>query len=1164
MARLSLFFLGGFEARLDDIPISGLKTDKARALLAYLAMEQDRPHRRQALAGLFWPGYLESSARASLRHALANLRQVLLDDESTAPCLLIEGETIQLNPDADIWVDVRKFEAAIGDQGAAISEQQSAINNLQSSIALYRGGFLEGFTLKDCPEFDTWTGIVREELQGKALMALDQLAGEYERQGELEKACQYTRRQLELEPALEEAHRQLMRMLALRGQRTAALAQYETCKRNLAEQLGVEPSAETTRLFEQIRAEEAGTVPGATRADQVPAEPAPLIRLQPRPKHNLPIQLTSFIGREKEIAAVTRLLQEARLVTLTGPGGTGKTRLALRVAGDLLDEYEDGVWLVELAPLSEPALVPAIAARSLGLRELTEPQVISLLQEYLEHRHLLLIFDNCEHVIEACARLAEALLQTCPKLSILVSSREALGITGEVSFRVPPLALPEARQMPSLEELAQYEAIRLFVERAAAVQTTAASPGFTLTPANAPAILQVCQRLDGIPLAIELAAARVKLLQVTEIAQRLDDRFRLLTGGSRLALPRHQTLRASIDWSYELLSPAERSLLQHLSVFAGGWTLEGAEAVGCGEDIQACDVLELLGHLVDKSLIQTSNVVAGLYRFRMLETIRQYAHEKLVEAGQAEEARERHLKCYLELVERLEKVIRGPDQVRIQERLETELDNLRLALAWSLEGKGQPGWDPEPGLRLAAALHWFWYFRGREDEGVQWLELLLAGELEERGSKPLTPERIKCRAKALLVAAFLAYIIGELAKTGKLSDESCELYQSLGVDGRLGYAYARTYIVSLLDIKERRKELEECLAIFRAEGDRFGMAESLYHLGIIAIFCKEYEKAKGYYEDMLALRKEIGDLDGIAWSYLLLGLLAYAQGKGEPWRAMIEESQGLYSKNHNENLLGVSHLSFGELEIYDGNYAQAAAHCGEGLSIGRRLGSDALIFRGLLGLGWLALVQGNSLEAAERFEEDLAYFRKKDNTTYIAYSLYALGMLAWAIEESEQASRMYTDALIQCRAGGDTYCEATILCGLGKVAIARGEFDQAKAQFEQAFKIKNLFHYINLDPHEPAILTLEATATLVATQGQMEQAARLLGATEVEHKKVFYGRLPRERQEREACVSTVRLAMGAEAFAAAWAQGQAMTAEQAVEYAKGLIHTLPPSTSPER
>ena len=289
-------------------------------------------------------------------------------------------------------------------------------------------------------------------------------------------------------------------------------------------------------------------------------------------------------------------------MTLTGPGGTGKTRLALQTAAGLLEQYADGVWLVELAPLSDPALVPTLAARALGLREQSGPQMIALLQEYLEQKQVLLILDNCEHVIEACVRLADALLQSCPKLTILTSSREALGIAGEVSFRVPPADPARGgRVSPACRDTGTIRS-RPPVRRTGSARSLA---GFTLTSTNAPAILQVCQRLDGIPLAIELAAARVKLLQVSEIAQRLDDRFRLLTGGSRAALPRHQTLRASIDWSYELLSPAERSLLQRLSVFAGGWVLEAAEAVGCGEGLQACDVLELLGQLVDKSLVQT-------------------------------------------------------------------------------------------------------------------------------------------------------------------------------------------------------------------------------------------------------------------------------------------------------------------------------------------------------------------------------------------------------------------------------------------------------------------------------------------------------------------------------------------------------------------------------
>jgi predicted ATPase len=941
----------------------------------------------------------------------------------------------------------------------------------------------------------------------------------------------------------------------------------------LQNELDAEPSPATRQLYEAIQSGQLGA-----------AAPVPLPTTSAR-RHNLPAQLTSFIGREQEIAEVSRLVSNHRLVTLTGSGGTGKTRLALQTAAGLLEHYADGIWLVELAPLSDPTLVPTIAARALGLRDQSGPQAFSLLQEYLERKQLLLILDNCEHVIEACVRLANALLQACPKLSILASSREALGIAGEVSFRVPPLTFPEVGKLPPLEILAQSEAIRLFVERAAvqitatagqitaaavqitdtavqttaaavqitdtAVQTTAASPGFALTQANASAILQVCQRLDGIPLAIELAAARVRLLQVAEIAQHLDDRFSLLTGGSRAALPRQQTLRASIDWSYGLLSPYECTLLQRLSVFAGGWVLEAAEAVGCGEGIEACNVLELLGNLVDKSLIQTVSEAAGVNRFRMLETIRQYAHEKLFESGQARAARDRHLQYYLGLTEKVGEKIRGPDIARILEMLETELDNLRLALAWSLERRGRPGWDPEPGLRLAAALKWFWHCRGRQDEGIHWLEMLLAGEMEERGLRPLTPERTRCRAKALGVAAWSAVLIDEKTKAGKWFTESLDLYRSLGADGRVSYAHAVVFRVDndKLAPTEAIRLNEECQAIFQEAGDRFGLANCFHVRGHIARYQNEYERAKAFYEAELALRKEIGDLDGAAGSYIFLSFVNYSQGKIEQARALCEESLRLFSENHNDSYVGFQNINLGRFDRMEGNYAQAIARASEGLSIGRRQGDVSLIRDGLLDLGELALLQGYTLEAAERFEESLAYFRKKDHKLFIADSFYYLGLLAWAEGRYEQAWRMYMDALINCRAGADIYREAGILCEQGKVALARGEIDQAQTHFEQVFKVAIPHRLLEWEDRNPIMLTLEATATLAAAQGKLEGASHLLGATEAWHIRVHNTRTPRERQEREAHIAALRANLGEQAFAAAWTEGQAMTKEQTVDRA---------------
>jgi predicted ATPase/DNA-binding CsgD family transcriptional regulator len=900
--------------------------------------------------------------------------------------------------------------------------------------------------------------------------------------------------------------------------------------------LGVHQRREAVR-----RAKELGLLSAAS-AGQAPS-------IEPSPKHNLPLQLTSFIGREKEIAEVKRLLNSTRLLTLTGPGGTGKSRLALQTAAGLVERFADGVWLVELAPLSDPALVPTTAARALSLRELTGPQVISLLQEYLEHRHLLLILDNCEHVIEACARLAEVLLRACPNLSILTSSREALGIAGEVTFLVPPLTLPEENQPLPVENLMQYEAIHLFVERAAVVQTTAVSPNFTLTPDNAPAIAQVCQRLDGIPLAIELAAARVKLLQVEEIAQRLDDRFHLLMSGSRAALPRYQTLRASIDWSYELLSVPERTLLQRLSVFAGGWVLEAAEAVGCGEGIQACDVLDLLGHLVDKSLVQTVSSTAGLSRFRILETIRQYAHEKLVETGQAEAVRHRHLQYYLELAEEVEGKLRGPEAIITMDRLELELDNIRLALAWSLEGEGRSGRSPEPGLRLAAALQWFWSLHFHAEEGFQWLERLLTCEAEQRGDQLASPARVKIRARALCVAGDMQRQFGDFHRTGVMLEESRCLFQRLGVEEKRGYALT-LWVLGGSEMDRGNLSLataleEESLALFQEVGDRFGEMECLTILGLVARSQQAYEQASKYLEASLLIHKEVGDQIGEASILYFLGNLARLQYDFEKARPFIEKSRVISSQIGDRYWLNKEIGDLGLIDWLEGNYEQAARNSGELLALGRLYGEIAYTHTGLWLLGGLALSQGDYQRADELLAENLALARKKGGKVQISERLCDFGALALAQGDLEQAASRYIEALALARETHQPIPEVMALYRLGKIEHARGELASARAHYREAIeKFPGIYwHGWN------TAYALEAFAFLAVDEQQDEHAACLLGATHTWHTKTQLTRSPRERQEREDCIATLRTRVSEEAFATAWAEGQALSQEQAVAYA---------------
>ena len=607
----------------------------------------------------------------------------------------------------------------------------------------------------------------------------------------------------------------------------------------------------------------------------LPSAFPPLRTLDASP-NNLPTQLTSFVGREREAAEAERLLGTTRLLTLTGAGGAGKTRLALKVAADLLEAYPDGVWLVELAALADPALVPQTVASALGLFEQPSRPLIQTLADFLKPRTLLLVLDNCEHLVEACAALADGLLRACPQLRIMATSREALGIAGETAWRLPSLSLPDPRHLPPTESLTQYEAVRLFIERALAAQ-----PTFAVTNQNAPAVAQLCHRLDGIPLAIELAAARVKALTVEQIAARLDDRFRLLTGGSRTALPRQQTLRAAIDWSYALLSEPERVLLRRLSVFAGGWTLEAAEAVCSGDGLEDFEVLDLLCQLVDKSLV-LADEQDGEARYGLLETVRQYAQDRLLEAGEAEIVRERHRDWFLELVEQAEPRLEGPEQAFWFERLETEHDNLRAALDWS---QADPA-GAEAGLRLAGPLWWFWVLRGHGREGRERLTALLAR----------APGSTLARAKALEGLGNLVFGQGDYDEARGLVEESLAVSRELGDQRSIAIALAQLGRVAAGwgDYAEATRVLEESRALFGELGTESGLPFPVACiLGDIARDQGDAGRARELYEQALVEARGRGDKHATAYVLRGLGYLLRARGDAEQAEGLFKESLAL-------------------------------------------------------------------------------------------------------------------------------------------------------------------------------------------------------------------------------------------------------------------------------
>ncbi len=625
----------------------------------------------------------------------------------------------------------------------------------------------------------------------------------------------------------------------------------------------------------------------------------------------LPRELSSFIGREHEITEVKRFLGDTRLLTLTGPGGAGKTRLALAVAQDLVEGFEDGVWWVGLASLSDPNLVPEALASALGVREAPDHSLTEALVEHLKPRKTLLLLDNCEHLVEGCAVLADTLLRACPELEILATSREPLRIAGEATWMVPSLSFPDPLRLPpTTAELARYEAVRLFVERAKAVNA-----GFALTEGNALAVARLCQKLDGIPLAIELAAARVRVLTAEQISEKLEDPLGLLTTGDRTAAARHQTLRATLEWSYGLMSETERALFRRLSVFVGGWDLEAAEAVGAGEPVETGRVLDLLAALVDKSLVLAEAAAEGTLRYRMLEPIRQFGSEKLEESQEMQQIRRRHAEHYLALAERAEPELLGADQGLWLRRLRTEFANLREAHSWSLE----PGEEEERArlrLRLPAALWRFWGGR-RFEEGRVWLQTALE---RDTGGFPAV------RARAL--------------------------------DG-LGFILTFQH-----DFERAIAALEEAISLYEELGDRSGTAFALANLGWAVLHGDYRERVPAFVAEAEQLM--LGDLDGYARAYLrtITASAAIGQGDLDSAVARIEESLALCRELGDRRNTSMSLFILGMIEINRGNLDRAATLLEEGTRITRELGDKLGVTYFALGLGKLNAVRGRPVRAA--------------------------------------------------------------------------------------------------------------------------------------------------------------------------------------------------------
>ncbi len=802
------------------------------------------------LIDALWGERPPPTAANALQAHVAALRRMLDPDRDRrdAESVLITRAPGYLLRVAGDGLDTARFERLIAaGRDALPGDPAAAAGLLADALGLWRGPALADFA---CESFAQPEATRLEELRLSALedrLEADLVLGRHaEAVPELEGL-------LAEHPLRERLAGQLMLALYRCGRQGDASRVFQATRSHLVGELAMEPDASLRRLLKRILEQDptldwsAADGPGTRAA------------IEQRPAHSLPVELTSFVGRERELEKVRSLLHDARLLTLTGAGGSGKTRLALRAARESVSEYRDGVGLVELAPLADPALVESSLAAALGVQQ-QSGSLIDALKRRLDASELLVVLDNCEHLVEACAELAHDLLSSCECVRILATSREPLSVPGEITWLVPGLELPDASALASPEELNRYDAIRLFVERAAATR-----PGFALEPTDAQAVTLLCRRLDGIPLAIELAAARMRALSPQEILRRLDDRFRLLTGGARGALERQQTLRATVDWSHDLLDLPERVLFRRLSVFAGGWTLADAEQVCADEQLPLDAICDVLCELVAKSLVVTVSARTAVTRYQMLETLRDYAAERLVAADERLAVGRRHFEHFLRLAEQAYEQQQTRGSNAGLELLIAQQDNIRTALAFAQTA------DPAGLLRLATAAEQLW-LAGRIVEGLRWLEEALAR----------APERTLARVRALNTAAALAVLRSAHDEARRLVDESLSIASVLG--DRVGEARARLWLgfIDLTGDPPGTRQSEQSLAINEALGDRPGICRSLLFLGIgMSQFAESKEQGYEALQRAGEMARELEDGWTEGFAQVFLGLANIDAGNHE-------------------------------------------------------------------------------------------------------------------------------------------------------------------------------------------------------------------------------------------------------------------------------------------
>lgn len=1031
---LSIHLLGGFRVCVDNcwVAESAWRQKRVAAILKLLALEPSHRLHRERVRDILWPDLDRESQANNLRYSLHQARKRLEEAWATPGTFLFrEGDLLVLGADDTVWVDVLAFEQTVAD-----AWRLDDLALYERAAELYSGDLL--------PEdmYDDWLDGRRAALRTSYLALLARLGRRLREHGQPDRAIETFQRLVAAEPTQEEAHVALMQLHALAGRTRQAVAQYDRLSEVLERELGAEPEFITRALLKAIQDGHFSATPAPITSFRSATEPAQLVPT------NLPSPVSGLVGREREIAEVRLILSSSRLITLTGPGGIGKTRLSIAVGHQVRDRFDDGVFFVPLAPVRDVELVISSIAKALNAREIAGESLIDTLKTFSRFKRMLLVLDNFEHVVGA-APLVTELLEAAPEMKVLVTSRMRLRLRGEREYHVPPLNLPGDGGINTSTSVAEYSAVSLFVQTAQEVR-----PDFRVVDDNALAVATICRRLDGLPLAIELAAARMRVLPLQAILGRLEHPLSLLTGGSRDLPERQQTIRNTVKWSYDLLQSDEQQLLQRLSVFAGGWSLEAAETVAIPIAVGDVDVLDGLTGLVEASLVTHRTQPDGETRYGMLEIIREYALEQLVSVGNLPDARQRHAEHVAEFVEFRELLLFGPRQIETLDELEREHDNIRAALTWFHATEQACN-----GLALAGRLWRFWWLHGHFEEGQAWYERLRVLPDQD------VPDKI--RATALTGAGAMA-----------------ELQHDL----RSGVAFHEEAISIWLDLEPR----EQWLACW-----------SFASLGSTYMNHGDYDLAERSYQDGLRLARKLNEPRVIALATGAVGLAFALRGRDDEALAFWEEALTFSRRGGEPFMVAFCTGNTGAILINKGDFERGKPLAEESIGLNRRLGNRAHVSSGLFMLSKVDLQQGDVESALQRIKEGMDLAREAGMSTEYYGGVLALGDALSQTGDHDGAIRCYQEGLQFVRQVVDPLLSIGFLIGYAKIFVDRGLPERA--------------------------VTLVAAVSCLMTMADV--ALEQVEQADVEH-----------------VLARGREVLPAEAFAAAWECGCAMTLEEAIEY----------------